>query len=226
MEKWGIDRIACVYGWSMGAQQAYHWAALYPGLVERVVINCGSARTAVHNQVFLESLIATLKSAPEHQPDGRFSRHPVSTLRAFGRIYAAWALSQDFFRQGLHLSALGAQNLDDFLKANWDARFVARDPSNLLAHLRGWHASDISANEVYCGDLTAALRGIDADVLLMPSRTDLYFRVEDNEEELKHLRHATLRPIPTVWGHLAGNPHRNLDDKNFIAREVRAWLDR
>ena len=29
-EAFGVDRIACVYGFSMGAQQAYHWAALFP----------------------------------------------------------------------------------------------------------------------------------------------------------------------------------------------------
>ena len=30
LELWGIDRVALVYGWSMGAMQAYHWAALFP----------------------------------------------------------------------------------------------------------------------------------------------------------------------------------------------------
>ena len=35
-----------VYGWSMGGQQAYHWAALFGASVERIVVNCGSARTA------------------------------------------------------------------------------------------------------------------------------------------------------------------------------------
>ena len=37
----GIERVACVYGWSMGALQAYHWAALFPDAVERIVVNCG-----------------------------------------------------------------------------------------------------------------------------------------------------------------------------------------
>ena len=36
----------------MGALQAYHWAALFPHAVARAVVNCGVARTAVHNQVF------------------------------------------------------------------------------------------------------------------------------------------------------------------------------
>ena len=100
----GIDRIACVYGWSMGALQAYHWAALFPDAVERIVVNCGVARTSVHNQVFLRSLMATLEAAPQHIGNGRFSAEPHAAKRAFGRIYAAWALSQDFYRAGQHLA--------------------------------------------------------------------------------------------------------------------------
>jgi len=42
-EVFGVDRVKLVYGWSMGAQQAYHWAALFGEAVERIVVNCGSA---------------------------------------------------------------------------------------------------------------------------------------------------------------------------------------
>ena len=28
-EVFGVERLHCVYGWSMGAQQAYHWAAAF-----------------------------------------------------------------------------------------------------------------------------------------------------------------------------------------------------
>lgn len=93
--QWGIDRLHAVYGWSMGAQQAYHWAALYPDKVARAVVNCGSARTATHNRVFLKGLMAVLEAAPEHRGDGWFSAEPAAALRAFGRIYAGWGLSQD-----------------------------------------------------------------------------------------------------------------------------------
>ena len=72
-EHFGVDRLACAYGFSMGAQQSYHWAALFPEAVERAVIVCGSARTAEHNKVFLLSLMATLEAAPEHRGGGRFS---------------------------------------------------------------------------------------------------------------------------------------------------------
>src|SRR5690606_25260670 len=88
----GVERLACAYGWSMGAQQAYHWAALFPDAVERVIINCGSARPAPHNRVFLSSLMAVLEAAPEYLGQGRFAAHPAKALRAFGRVYAGWAL--------------------------------------------------------------------------------------------------------------------------------------
>ena len=227
----GIDRVACVYGWSMGALQAYHWAALFPDAVERIVVNCGVARTAVHNQVFLRSLMATLEAAPQHIGNGRFSAEPRAAKRAFGRIYAAWALSQDFYRAGLHLAAgpapnLGAPDLETFLKTDWEDRFGARPAANLYAQLRTWDASDISANARYNGDLAAALRAIKARVLLMPGGTDLYFRTADNEAELPFLATAALRPIPSIWGHRAGNPIANPADMLFIRNEVMAWLAR
>ena len=226
----GIDRVACVYGWSMGALQAYHWAALFPDSVERIVVNCGVARTSVHNQVFLRSLMATLEAAPQHIGNGRFSAEPRAAKRAFGLIYAAWALSQDFYRAGQHLAGgpepnLGAPDLETFLKTDWEDRFGARPAANLYAQLRTWDASDISANPLYDGDLVAALRAIKARVLLMPGATDLYFRTADNQAELPHLATASLRPIPSIWGHRAGNPVANPADMRFIRTEVRAWLE-
>ena len=41
---------------------------------------------------------------------------PTAALRAFGRLYAGWALSQDFYRAGLHLTALGAPDLGRAMK--------------------------------------------------------------------------------------------------------------
>jgi homoserine O-acetyltransferase len=80
----------------MGGQQAYHWAALYPEMVERIAVVFGSARTAPHNLVFLEGIRYALMADPAWR-DGYFAEAPVRGLRAMGRIYAGWALSQAFF---------------------------------------------------------------------------------------------------------------------------------
>jgi homoserine O-acetyltransferase len=223
-EQWGIDRLHAVYGWSMGAQQAYHWAALFPGQVERAIVNCGSARTATHNRVFLNGLMAILEAAPEHTGSGRFASQPSAALRAFGRIYAGWGLSQDFYRAGLHETALGAPDLDTFLRTDWEARFARRSAADLYAQLRTWEAADISRDERYGGELSKALAAIEARVLLMPGETDLYFRGADNQAELPYLRRAELHPIPSIWGHRAGNPAVNPDDASFLRTAVRKWL--
>ena len=60
---------------------------------------------------------------------------------------------------------------------------------------------------------------------LMPSATDLYFRVADNEAELPHLRAGELAPIPSIWGHRAGNPGQSPDDARFIKERVARFFD-
>jgi homoserine O-acetyltransferase len=225
-ELWGITRLAAVYGFSMGAQQAYHWAALHPAMVERAFVVCGSARTAEHNRVFLSGLLRTLEAAPEYLGGGRFSAEPRATLRAFGHIYAGWALSQDFYRADLHRRVLGAPDLETFLRTDWEAPYDGRRAANLYAQLMTWFHGDISANPLYHNDLEKALGAIQARVLLLPGETDLYFRVADNEAELPHLRHAALRPIPSIWGHRAGNPNPAVlpAEFAFLRDAVRGWM--
>jgi len=226
-EVFGVERLAGVYGFSMGAQQAYHWAALHPDAVDRVVVVCGSARTSVHNKVFHSGLLRTLEAAPEYLGEGRFGAEPVLAKKAFAHIYAGWALSQDFYRAGLHLTALGAPDLDTYLRTDWTERMGARPAANLYAQLVTWYHGDISDDPRYGGDLATALGAIRARVLLLPSETDLYFRVADNAAELPHLKHGALKPIPSIWGHRAGNPHPAVipTDFAFLKAAVRDWLE-
>jgi len=214
LELFAIDRLKLVYGWSMGAQQAYHWGALFGEAVERIVVNCGSAKTAPHNFVFLEGIRTTLQAAAT----------PQQGLRAMGRIYAGWALSQTFYRREMW-RGLGFESLEDFLVRSWEANFLRRDMHDLLAQLWTWQHGDISANDLYRGDLQMALAGIKAKVLLMPSATDLYFQTDDNREELPYLKYGKLVEIPSVWGHRAGNPRDNPEDAAFIDAQVEALLN-
>ena len=213
-EVFGIARLRLVYGWSMGGIQAYHWAALFPESVERIGVACGAARIAPHNFVFLEGVKAALTADPGWQ-DGWFATKPERGLRAVGRIYAGWALSQAFYREAMWRSQ-GFSSLEDFLVASWEGAFLRRDANNLLAHLWTWQHADISANERYGGDFERALAAITARACIMPCETDLYFTVEDNRRECAHLRNAELISIPSIWGHRAGNPVGNPTDARFL----------
>ncbi len=219
---WGIERVALVYGWSMGAMQAYHWAAMFPHAVERIAVVCGSARCAPHNQVFIDGVSHALMADSAYR-DGAFTEKPVRGFKAMGRVYAGWALSQTFYREELWRT-FGATSLEDYLVRFWDSNFARRDPADLLAQLRTWRNGDISANDLYCGDLAKALAAIEANTLLMPGDHDLYFQVDDSRLEMQHLRRAELKPIPSVWGHRAGNPAFQPQDRAFIETNVKALL--
>lgn len=225
-EHFGVTGVAAAYGFSMGAGQAYHWAALYPAFVQRAIVVCGSARTSVHNKVFLSGLLRTLEAAPEYLGNGRFSAEPLAAVRAFAHIYAGWGLSQDFYRERLFETVLGAPDLAAFIKTDWEDSFAAHRAANLYAQALTWQEADISANDLYHGDLASALGAIRARVLLIPSATDLYFRVADSETELSHLRNGALATIPSIWGHRAGSPEGIPADLDFLTRHIRSWLDR
>jgi len=221
-EVWGIERLALVYGWSMGAMQAYHWAAIFPDAVERIAVVCGAARCAPHNQVFIEGVMAALMADAAYL-DGVFTSHPVRGLRAMSRVYAGWALSQSFYRENLWRS-LGASSLEDYLVTYWESTFARRDPADLLSQLRTWKTADVSANALYQNNLSDALGAIKARTLLMPGDHDLYFQVDDNRIEMEHLRDAELHPIPSIWGHRAGNPIDQPNDRAFIEARVKELL--
>lgn len=213
-ERFDVQKIALVVGFSMGGQQTFHWGALFPDMVQRIAPITSSARTAQHNLVFLDGVKAALTLDPAWQ-DGAFVERPVGGLRAMGRVYAGWGLSQAFYREGLHLK-IGYSSLEDFIVRDWEAGFLQRDADNLLAMLWTWQNADISDNPIYSGYLTAALRAIKARALVMPSATDLYFPVEDSRREVSLMVNAELLPIPTIWGHRVNNAVQNPADAEFV----------
>lgn len=223
-EHLGIERLALAYGWSMGGQQALHWGALHPDRVERIAALCTAAKTSPHNIVFLEGLRSALQSDRAWSGD-RFTSKPERGLRAFARVYAGWALSQAFYREEVFLEH-GYGSLEDFLIRDWEASFLRRDPANLLSMIETWRRSDISANTTYNGDLAAALGAIRAKTLVMPGRHDLYFTPEDSLADAQRIPGAEYRPIPSIWGHRAGNPSRNPADQDFIRTAVAELLAR
>ena len=64
---------------------------------------------------------------------------------------------------------LGFSSLEDYLVGDWEGGF-ARDANDLLAMLWAWQQGDISANELYKGDLKKALGSIRAKAFVMPGQ--------------------------------------------------------
>lgn len=218
----GIKKLALVYGWSMGAQQGYHWGALYPQQVQRIAAICGTAKTTDHNKIFLYSLRAALTSDPTWTGE-RFEGVPDRGFHTFTQIYASWAASQAYYRAKPYL-AWGYDSLEDYLLRSWEASYRRRDPHNLLAMIDTWLHCDVSNNPQYQGDYLQAMAAIQAQTLVMPATTDLYFTPEDCQAEAALIPGARYQPITSIWGHRAGNPYQNPDDEAQIKQAVDTLL--
>ena len=220
-ERFGIERLQLVTGWSMGAGQTYQWAVSYPEMVPRILPFCGSARTSPHNFVFLEGVKAALTADAAFR-EGWYGTPPTKGLRAMARVYAGWGFSQAFYRQALY-TQMGYSSLEDFLVGFWEGFFLNKDANNLLAMLWTWQHGDIGATPGFDGSLERALGAITARAIVMPAEKDLYFPPEDSAYEVEHMPNAELRVIPGVWGHFAGGGLNPADTK-FIDESLKELL--
>ena len=135
-KKLGIKHARVVLGWSMGAGQTYQWATQYPDFMDLAVPFCGSAKTSLHNQVFLEGVKSAVLGGKQASSGGICKGEAVKDqyrtwtdkerevgMKALGRVYAGWGFSQAFYREKLYESAptLGFKNLEDFMVNFWEA---------------------------------------------------------------------------------------------------------
>lgn len=156
----GVQHARLVLGWSMGAGQTYQWITQYPDFADLAVPFCGSARTSLHNQVFLEGVktallaakgassagVSEVESAPRHI----WTHGQRETgLKALGRVYAGWGFSQAFYRAKLYETYLGYAGLEEFMVGWWEKWALSKDPENMLAMLYTWQAGDVSDQEPY-----------------------------------------------------------------------------
>jgi len=210
----GVTRLKAVIGFSMGGQQAYQWAVQYPDMVDLIVPICSSARTSVHNKVFLEGPKSALLAGNKSE----------ASRKAFARVWAGWGLSQAWYREKLY-EKVGFKTVEEFLAGNYDTWAMTKDPDNLLVMLSTWQNGDCSLQPAFNGDLEAAIKSIKAKALILPGLTDLYFPPEDSAIELSHFAsgQAVVLPIPSIWGHAAGGPV-NPEDTKWVDGKIREFL--
>jgi homoserine acetyltransferase len=149
----------------LGAGQTYQWITQYPEFMDLAVPFCGSAKTSLHNQVFLEGVKSPLLAAKgtssggvslgEAKTTGTYrgwtSEERSNGLKALGRVYAGWGFSQAFYREKIYETHLGYKGLEDFMVGFWEKWALEKDPENMLVMLHTWQAGDCSDQEPYGG---------------------------------------------------------------------------
>ena len=220
-EELGVEEIALVTGWSMAGCQAYQWAAQYPSMVKAILPFCASAKTSEHNIVFLEGVKAALQ-ADAVFADGNYKTPPIKGLKAFGRIYAGWAFSQTFYRKQLY-KLKGFDSAEELLQ-DWEEDHLDWDANDLLCKIWTWQQSDISKQEQYNGNFTKALNAIQAKTIVIVCDNDLYFRPEDNELEIEHIKNGELRVFKSPWGHCVASPGNEPKFEQFLDNTISELL--
>jgi homoserine O-acetyltransferase/O-succinyltransferase len=221
-EALGVRRVALVTGWSMAGCQSFQWGAQYPGFVDAILPFCASAKTSEHNIVFLEGVKAALQADAVYA-DGRYSNPPIKGLKAFGRVYAGWAFSQTFFREQMY--RLQGFDSAEALLQDWEEDHLNWDANDLLCKLKTWQLGDISANQLYHNDFPAALQAIEASTIVIVCAEDLYFRPEDNQIEIEHIRDGELRIYQSPWGHCVASPGNSPEFERYLDQAISELLD-
>ncbi len=217
----GVSRIALVTGWSMAGCQAFQWGAQYPDFVDAILPFCASAKTSEHNIVFLEGVKAAL-TADALYNNGNYREPPVKGLKAFGRVYAGWAFSQTFYREKMY-KILGFDSAEQLLK-DWEQDHLNWDANDLLCKLKTWQLGDISAQPKYDSNFVLALNSIKAKTIVIVCDNDLYFRPQDNQIEIEHIRNGQLRVYESPWGHCVASPGNDPDFHAYLDEAIRELL--
>ncbi len=215
-EKFGVEEIHAVVGFSMGAQQAFQWGVSYPEFVNSIVGIAGSAVEYPHGKIRLEGFIAAIKADSAFM-EGHYRQPPEVGLRAGGAHWASWGWSQEWFRQELYRE-MGLNSAEEVI--DWfEERVLTWDANDLIALARTWQNNNIGNSPGFNGNATAALNSIKARVLYMPSETDMYFHIDALKAEAEKIPRVELRIIPTLWGHIAGAGFDS-NDVNFMNDEI------
>ncbi len=222
-EQLGITHLKAVIGFSMGAQQALQWAVSYPSFMDKIVATSGTAKTYGHGIVRNEGQILAITNDPAWQ-NGDYKTQPVAGIQTFNLMWTGWLFSQEWWRKELwREDAKPGTTLQQYIDEMKTHFIPNADANDLILQLRTWESNDVGATPGFHGDEKKALASIKAQVLYMPSATDLYFPLEDARYEAQFIPRVTLIPIPSLWGHPAGAGASPADEK-FLNEHIAAFL--
>lgn len=181
----GVERLELVLGFSMGAQQAYEWAARFPDAVARLAAFAGLARTTPSNDLLVAASAEALRTGGTRQ---------------HAHFWAATGLSAELFRREAWREA-GFTSVADLVARLFEDDYGSFEPEDLLCGLGKWRRADVSRHTA--GDLTAALGRVSARTFVVPFSHDAWFPVADCEAEQRLISNSELRVVESVWGHYA-----------------------
>lgn len=208
VESLGIRKLHAVVGASMGALQAYEWAASYPDMVDRIIPVIGTAGVDAFLVEWLDIWAQPIRLDPKWNNGDYYGKEPpLEGLKAALKIITLhanhWRWADQTF--GLAPAVEGkdpAQAMDNRFKieAALDAVAAARAATSDANHLLYL----VKANQLAAADTSK----IKLPVLMLYSPNDLIFfplRIEDTAKRISAAgAKVEIGELPGPNGHLNG----------------------
>lgn len=201
-EKFGIQELQLILGWSVGALQTYEWAIRYPRMVKRVASIAGAPRPSAWTKLWLSTVIEESLTSDPGWNNGFYTDAGAvqSGTRRMAHRTALTLPPQGFYREGQETwRDIGFSSVDDFISRFWEAFWLAQDPNNVITQARKARSADPSVN----GDMASALNRITAKTFVVAMTGDPMFPPEECKFDAERIPNAQFRLIKTSFGHLA-----------------------
>ncbi|KAI6908117.1 homoserine O-acetyltransferase [Hortaea werneckii] len=136
----GVGHVRAVLGWSMGAGQTHQWATQYPDFMDLVVPFCGSARTSLHNRVFLEgvksAVLAGKQAVSAGVCQGESVKDPENMLVMLHTWQAGDCSDQEPYKGDFAAAMKGIKAKALVLPCKTDLYFPPEDSEIEVKHMR------------------------------------------------------------------------------------------
>lgn len=199
-EHFGIERLALVLGWSVGALQTYEWAVRFAPMLERMMSIAGAPRPSPWTLLWLRTVIEEPIVTDPAWNNGFYANASdvQAGLRRQGHCMALTLPPLSYYH-GEVLQSLGFASVQDFVRGFFEGFMLPQDPNNLLIQARKALTADPSGG----GDMAEALGRITAKTLIFGFTGDVMFPPGDCRFDAERIPGAQFKELTTASGHLS-----------------------
>jgi homoserine O-acetyltransferase len=194
----GFDHILAALGPSIGGSKAYQFGVSYPGYVSGLIPIAGTPATNFLTKTVTKKLMAILE-LDSGWHGGNYETNPTWALETLQWHWISWLYTPQFFVTDLKTKEayFKWQNM-------WQGiiRFYPQDARDVYYTIQAWAGHDVGDTPGFNGDVRAALQSIQAKVLIIGAKGDMFFTREESMFAKKAIPKATYVEIDNNWGHI------------------------
>jgi len=201
-EKFGVEQVQLVLGWSVGALQTYEWAVRFPEKVLRMASIAGAPRPSPWTKLWLESALEEpLTGDPNFQGGFYTDKAQMQAgVRLMAHVTAITLPPLGFYREDEEVwRPLGFTSAGDVLSRFFEAFWLPQDPNDIIAQARKARAADPAQG----AHITEALGRITAKAYVVAFTGDFMFPPAESRRDAERIPGAVYREVSSVFGHLA-----------------------